>query len=119
MTSDLTLLPRSIDRGLIEAKLNSGRPLSLFRLPRSIDRGLIEAVPLSPGGPGGPSFRDLLIAASLKHLRTHGQRHQFSQLPRSIDRGLIEACPPCRAGASLSPLPRSIDRGLIEANKGG
>ena len=59
--------PRSIDRGLIEARAISdcGSPHAVF--PRSIDRGLIEA------------------------LLNSWHRGRKLAFPRSADRGLIEA----------------------------
>ena len=62
-----SLLPRSIDRGLIEALEASRYSTSSEMLPRSIDRGLIEADGIPSQRAAAPcGFRDLLIAASLK-----------------------------------------------------
>ena len=92
--------------------------LPICPLPRSIDRGLIEACFARSVFPrAGDPFRDLLIAASLKlrDARFEG-RSLRGALPRSIDRGLIEADRMWHARIhSLASLPRSIDRGLIEA----
>ena len=86
-------------------------------LPRSIDRGLIEADLLSllPIWPGLP-FRDLLIAASLKRcdeLRADPLPPAFRDLliAASLKQFGLGRLGLCRGRA----LPRSIDRGLIEA----
>ena len=110
-------LPRSIDRGLIEAawrtRTRRYRPCTL---PRSIDRGLIEATSRRESAiRSGYPFRDLLIAASLKLGQPRGHRYFDVPLPRSIDRGLIEARIRKKRRPAMGTLPRSIDRGLIEA----
>ena len=60
--------------------------------PRSIDRGLIEARNrrILPDDTAH-NFRDQLIAASLKHKGNLFQMAPGMKFPRSIDRGLIEA----------------------------
>ena len=86
-------LPRSKERGLIEAV---GKPVvtaPLVILPRSKERGLIEA--------WGAKFR------GPSNVRV---------LPRSKERGLIEArLHQSQAFEGLHSLPRSKERGLIEA----
>ena len=89
------------------------------RFPRSIDRGLIEARAPHDGRADDHHLPGLLIGASLKqnpqHLDTSGQ----APFPRSIDRGLIEAHAHGRQGCGACHFPRSIDRGLIEASTTG
>ncbi len=63
-------------------------------LPRSFDRGLIEAMPRKRPLRQRSYFRDPLIAASLKRARgVAGSLAGLLGLPRSFDRGLIEADP--------------------------
>ena len=64
--SVVRLFPRSIDRGLIEASPLCRSATRVVLFPRSIDRGLIEAMLESWGMTTDGSFRDQLIAASLK-----------------------------------------------------
>ena len=62
-----TPFPRSADRGIIEAGVDSDNQLRLGEFPRSADRGIIEARAVrSRGYPVPVRFRDQLIAASLK-----------------------------------------------------
>ena len=72
-------LPRSLNRGLIEATVRSPMVTTLWPLPRSLNRGLIEA--------------SIELAEGIDR----------DDLPRSLNRGLIEAeaansrkcdCPP-------------------------
>ena len=87
------LLPRFMNRGLIEA-VEIGRMEGFpFLLPRFMNRGLIEAV--------GSAFT---------------QSSANRALPRFMNRGLIEArfgrgC----SGSRPQLLPRFMNRGLIEA----
>ena len=126
-------LPRSIDRGLIEAGPLGDRVsdrVSAFRdqliaaslkldvqavqvgeavtLPRSIDRGLIEAPMCAFRLWIRAAFRDQLIAASLKLCLERRVKQRSLSLPRSIDRGLIEAIP-SRIGSIASYQPSAIN----------
>ena len=87
---ECSIFPRSIDRGLIEARRTPPADLRLQNFPRSIDRGLIEA---QPGGLRPGSLRPF---------------------PRSIDRSLIGAiCPLTTLDTGLS-FRDQIDRGLTK-----
>ena len=64
-------IPRSIERGPVEAAPKAGSRMDGFTIPRSIERGPVEA-PFTP---------------RLRHLDEH--------IPRSIERGPVEALWQC------------------------
>jgi hypothetical protein len=83
--------PRVGSRNMPCSSLKSHR-IEQEPYPRSIDRGLIEARCSRPSPASGlASIRDQLIAASLKQGPLPGIRGMMQSYPRSIDRGLIEA----------------------------
>ncbi len=113
----------------------------MIRLPRSIERGLIEAPHLS-AFPSRPTcdFRVQSSAASLKRdgglscwclgcdFRVQSSAAHEAEsalpccngvviLPRSIERGLIEAWITLVVTSPKRVLPRSIERGLTEATE--
>ena len=140
MSRSVPPLPRSYERGLIEAASTLHFEESTSTLPRSYERGLIEARSLVVGRTYSCPFRVHTNAASLKHdrpqvcdlaslafrvhtnaaslKRLNGQDASFVRdlLPRSYERGLIEAQ---HGVPERHPrrhrLPRSYERGLIEA----
>src|ERR1035437_8944773 len=64
------IVPRSIDRGPIEAPTYGPGFAHSARVPRSIDRGPIEALDGTPRSHFLPmKFRDQLIAAPLKRFK--------------------------------------------------
>ena len=85
-------LPRSKERGLIEA---CGTPIQLVGmvpLPRSKERGLIEAGTGLSMAVLSMAFRVRKNAASLKPPSGRVYWAHTASLPRSKERGLIEAC---------------------------
>src|ERR1700761_5831795 len=86
------LLPRSSDRGLIEA---TDRPQSHSQADRALrDHQIAASLKLNQACPGydrNVSLRDHQIAASLKQLRDARTLVLLHGSPRSSDRGLIEA----------------------------
>ncbi len=85
-------LPRSEERGLIEADSALGLGGERFTLPRSEERGLIEASRASAPRPRRAApFRVQKNAASLKRAGSSAGRRGGRHLPRSEERGLIEA----------------------------
>ena len=103
---DAVGFPRSFGRGLIEAHCT--RRWAASRL--SSFRDLLVAASLKPrplGDPersGLPAFRDLLVAASLKLGIAARPKVLVDDFPRSFGRGLIEATrDPSAAARSGSP----------------
>ena len=117
VTAPLVILPRSKERGLIEAWGAKFRgPSNVRVLPRSKERGLIEATLELLYPHFSSTFRVQKNAASLKPLVCTQPVQPFDLLPRSKERGLIEArLHQSQAFEGLHSLPRSKERGLIEA----
>ena len=140
--ASISSLPRSQDRGLIEAACSrhSGLPSPPFRGRKTAAslkrlgsarliswrkrtfRGRKTAASLKRrfGSPvaasNSRSFRGRKTAASLKPSVAANCAICCCCLPRSQDRGLIEARGWWVAALTAMPLPRSQDRGLIEAS---
>ena len=85
-------LPRSKERGLIEASRLTSLGSGSAALPRSKERGLIEAVGRRSIQSPRQTFRVQKNAASLKHTLRFTAYGILPGLPRSKERGLIEAC---------------------------
>ena len=100
--ADNGAIPRSADRGLIEALKATPTARPINGIPRSADRGLIEALPAPGRTPPQFQFRDQLIAASLKQEPFRLMAKSRETIPRSADRGLIEAPQRAVALAQLS-----------------
>src|ERR1039457_5809589 len=64
-------------------------------IPRSIDRGPIEAKCWRAASQSWLQFRDQLIAAPLKRYGSVAHDRNASEIPQSIDRGPIEALSAC------------------------
>ena len=110
------VFPRSIDRGLIEARTppGAGRPRRHF--PGLLIGASLKLPDSLPDSEHHGDFPGLLIGASLKRNNKNPGRKDPFGFPRSIDRGLIEAVqslqslqsqsyfPGLLIGASLKPL---------------
>ena len=116
MISADSTIPRSRDRGPIEARHIPGRTAGRSRFrDREIAAPLKQPVAWRHAG-GLSRFRDREIAAPLKRMMFPRGCGRPSEIPRSRDRGPIEA----RGGdhddiGTLPAIPRSRDRGPIEA----
>ena len=107
-------LPRSIERGPVEAEKRSRVLLESISLPRSIERGPVEARVTRWRPLAWCPFRAQLSAAPLKPGHPRNSTVSRKTLPRSIERGPVEALlddgaeyvghAPFRAQLSAAPL---------------
>ena len=92
MEAALKALPRSHERGSVEAGQGSTHQAGKRDLPRSHERGSVEAH-RPPGGPRRVrgTFHAHTSAAPLKLFRGAEDKAMATALPRSHERGSVEA----------------------------